>query len=138
MPDLPQLALIQQCPDSDCRAQIGQKHQPGCLVAICVTTGQQRILHGENPPPPADLPIDADVHICGTDVWTGRPHGTDEAAEHGLYVRPAAAADSPLTGWIPCQPGEAGAVPDLDRVVRAGRWNPIRQMFELGSEVRHG
>lgn len=160
MPDLPQLAILDHCPDEDCRVPIGTSHLADCRVAICVSTGQQRILHADdhhvfgelprNPHGGLDLAaldsmdsllVDVaggSVHVCGEDVWTGRRHGTVEAAAYGLFVRWATDAEREATddgpavsGWIPCEPGEPGAVPDLDRVVREGRWNPIRQVWEL-------
>lgn len=147
MPDLPQLPIVDRCPDLDCLVPIGTRHLPECHVAICISTGEQRILHADdrhafgglprNPHGGLDLAaLDAidtltlDVHICGQDVWTGRRHGTVEAAAAGLFVRKADVEGS-LSGWIPCEPGAPGAVPDLDRVVRDGRWNPIRQVWEL-------
>lgn len=130
MPNLPQLARVDRCPD--CTVGIGVKHRIDCLVALCVMTGQARVLHAiDQPPPPAGLPFDLDVHTCGEAVWTGYPAGAVEAAAYGLFVRPADPADAPFVGWIPCEPGEPGAVPDLDRLVRSAQWNPIRQVFEL-------
>ncbi len=139
MPHLPKLAsaeITDQCPD--CKVRIGEQHLADCLVAICIISGQQRALHGELPdlPVPAGLPVDLDVHTCGSDVWTGRLHGVVEAVAYGLWVRPATADESALTeGWVPCEAGEPGAVPDLDRLARTGRWNPIRQVWELAAEV---
>lgn len=146
MPNLPTLALVDRCPEPDCQARIGEKHLIDCHTAICVMTGQQRILHAADPPPPVTIaawcagvvPVDLDVHICGEDVWTGRPHGAVEAAANGLFVRPATTDDAPQTGWLPCQPGEPGAAPDLNRLVRTGTWNPIRQVWELPAEVAGG
>jgi hypothetical protein len=107
-----------------------------------VQTGLQRLLHDVDQPPPPGLPPEltgTNVHICGEDVWAGWPHGTTEAIAYGLTVRPAGADDHPLTGWIPCPPEHPDARPDLDRLVRAGRWNPIRQRWELPEEaVRRG
>ncbi len=111
------------CPDPDCRAPLGAKHLVECDTAICVTTGQQRILHDEHLPLPDD-------HICGQDVWTGHRHGVREAYEHNLFVRAATADDHPLTGWIPCGPGP-DAVADLHRVASTGRWNPDRQRWDI-------
>jgi len=136
MPDLPKLNPVDSCPDSHCEAPIGRKHTMDCLVAVCVTTGQQRILHAGDPPPlTAGLHVEVDAHICGDDVWAGWPHGAVEAAAYGLFVRHTTDADAGLTGWIPCDPGEPGAVPDLDRLARSGTWNPIRQVWEMPAEV---
>jgi hypothetical protein len=125
MPDLPTLALYDQCPDPDCLALIGYPHTTACVMAICVTTGVQRLLH-------TGL---VDVHTCGEDRWTGRAHGAIEAAEYGLFVRLAGPEDHPLTGWIPCTADEPAAVPDLDRLIRTGVWNPDRQIWERLPEV---
>ena len=157
MPDLPQLAIVDNCPD--CKAPVGASHERDCLVAICVTTGQQRVLHQDDAAPPTVQCIDiyparpveptgapcllgcgippwrhvvpVDAHTCGEDVWVGYPHGSVTAASYGLFVRPATAADAPLTSWLPCHADEPGAVPDLDRLVRSGTWNPIEQVWEL-------
>lgn len=132
MPDRP--ALAGNCPDPDCNAAIGEPHLMGCDVAICVMTGNQRILHADEPPAAvtadlAGLPFDVDAHICGEDVWTGWRHGVTEATEHDLFVRMTP------TGWMPCPAGLPGAVPDLDRVVRSGAWNAIRQLWEMPAGV---
>ncbi len=125
MPELPQLALTSTCPDTDCRAHIGQRHSRECTTATCLHNGQQRALHLD----------EQHEHDCGRQVWTGLPAGTVEAAAHGLWVRPAGADDAPATGWIPCEPQTPGAVPDLDRVMRSGQWNRARQRFDLPAEM---
>lgn len=131
MPDLPLLAPTADCPDQDCPATIGQRHGTECSIAICLDSGIQRKLCT------VDTAADR-THGCGEQRWTGYPPGSVEAAAHGLWVRPATADDQPHTGWIPCEPGEPDAVPDLDRVMRAGQWNRARQVWELpeSSEVR--
>lgn len=156
MPDTPRLPLIPTCPDLLCAVPIGTKHGRECLTAICITTGQQRALHQDDPDAAitgcfdihpgtpvtggavlcekgCGIPVwrHGAAHLCGQDVWTGWPHGAIEAAEYGLFVREATTADQPLTGWIPCQPTDPGAVPDLDRLVRSGTWNSVRQVFVL-------
>lgn len=129
MPD--QAALSTNCPDPDCGVPIGAPHVIDCTTAVCVMTGEQRILHTDNPPA-SDLP-GVDVHVCGDTPWSGRLPGADEAAAHHLFVQPA---PPPMSGWLPCPPGTPGAVPDLDRLVRTGRWNPIRQTWELPENIR--
>jgi len=138
MPDLPQLAIADQCPDPGCEVPIGTKHRIDCLTAVCLATGQQRITHADDWHV-AGHPIgNDDGHDCGEDLWTGRARGTAEAAAHGLFVRQATDADAPLTGWIPCQPGDPGAQPDLHRVARAGRWNPVRHVWEMPEAADRG
>jgi hypothetical protein len=136
--DLPQLAITETCPDPDCNAKIGEKHAKGCGVAICITTGQQRLIH-ETVGPDADesLPSGLDVHTCGEDVWVGYPHGALTAAAHGLFARPAKPGD-PTTSWIPCLPDHPDAKPDISRLVHSGRWNPIDQVFELAEATSRG
>lgn len=140
MPHPPQPAPSANCPDLHCQAPIGAPHHHDCLIAICVSTGHQRILHAtdeyaatHSAPLNPDTPIDA--HTCGADVWAGHPHGATTAATAGLFARRATAADAPLTGWIPCPPDEPGAVPDIDRLVRSGTWNRTGQIWELPAEV---
>ncbi len=132
MPSLPQLAPAANCPDRDCGVPIGTKHRPDCQIAICVSTGHQRLIHhhGERRPPVDLGEALVDVHVCGEDVWAGYPHGAVEAAAAGLFVRPAT-PDAPRTRWVPCTPGYPGAVPDLARVVKTGTWNPVRQVWEI-------
>ena len=127
MPQLPQLARTDRCPDEHCRAPIGTEHTRDCHVAICLHTGAQRLPHTEDPPADPD-------HDCGLQTWTGYPPGSVEAAAHGLWVRPATAADTPFTGWLPCQPGDPGARPDLDRVMRSATWDRRRQVYDITTE----
>lgn len=137
MPDLPQLADV--CPDTDCRAPIGTKHRKGCTVAICLSTGVQRALHENDDTllPTPGLTIDVDVHICGDDRWGGWPRGTVEAIEHGMFVQPAAAAHSAGTpGWVRCEAGDPGAVPDIARVLNTGVWDPVRQTWKVAAHGR--
>lgn len=129
MPELPELA--DTCPDHDCKAPIGRKHGMDCSIAICLSTGHQRLLHqnGDTLPAMPGLPIDVDVHICGDDVWSGWPRGTVEAIELGMYVQPALIDHSPGTpGWVRCEAGDPGAVPDIARIL-AGTWDPIAQTW---------
>jgi hypothetical protein len=148
MPDLPTLPTVDRCPDPACDVALGVKHLPECGVAICVSTGHQRLLHD----PSLALAVCVDIypgqpvvggaplchldcgipvwrhggHICGEDVWTGFPHGSIEAVAAGLFVY-----RDDTGGWTPCGPGTPDAVPDLTRVAATGTWNPIRQLWEL-------
>lgn len=144
MLDLPQLAVTEDCPG--CPAQIGQKHHRTCGVAICVTTGVQRLLHiGVKPdqpmlpPPPFILDgVPVDAHVCGDDVWTGHRHGAAEAAAAGLFVRERQPGEPDAPRWIPCRPGTPGAQPDVDRVTRTGTWDPITQRWEISEWIGGG
>ena len=127
MPHLPILAAAERCPDSDCNAEIGQPHTRDCTRVLCIAVGVQRILHLADPP-------DGD-HDCGLDVWTGHPNGTIEAVAQGWFVRPGSAGPDGAR-WVPCGADDPDAVPDLDAVLRAGRWNPTRRIFEL-PELTH-
>jgi hypothetical protein len=127
VPDLPILTAAQLCSDQDCRVPIGVHHDRDCSIALCLATGVQRILHLVDPP--------AGDHDCGTAAWTGFPAGAIEAVAQGWFVRPD--ADGPDTArWVPCGQDDPGAVPDLDAVLRAGRWNRDRRIFDL-PELTH-
>lgn len=151
MPDLPRLPTADSCPA--CPAGIGERHDPDCRVAICVSTGHQRLLHHDQVLPPICVDIHpgqpivggaplchlgcgipvwrhSGVHICGEDVWTGVLPGAAEAVAAGLFVYRD--ADGP---WTPCPAGTPGAVPDLARVVQLGTWDPIQQRWDLPAEV---
>lgn len=158
MPDLPRLPIADRCPDRDCQVPIGVKHQPGCGVAICVSTGHQRRLHHDDqlvPPVCIDIYPDrpvtggaplchlgcgipvwrhARLHICGEDVWTGLPHGAIEAAAAGLFVR----REHDTGPWIACTPGIPGAVPDLTRAMQTGTWDPIQQRWIVPTQAVTG
>jgi len=127
MPHLPILAAAERCPDSDCNAEIGQPHTRDCTRVLCMSDGVQRILHLADPP--------AGDHDCGLAVWIGYPNGAVEAVAAGWFVRPGSAGEHGAR-WVPCEPGDLAAVPDLDAVLRAGRWNAGRQIFEL-PELTH-
>lgn len=142
MPDLPRLPMIpiiDYCPDAECRAAIGMPHEAGCTVAICLSNGQQRVIHEDADilPPTPGQPEGVTLHMCGTDLWAGVPRGTLEAITHELWVRPAGLTDPDGSGWVPCEAEDPAAVPDIARVVASGIWNPITQQWELGArEVR--
>lgn len=132
MPDLPPLA--DTCLDKDCGAGIDKPHGKNCTVAICISTGQQRVLHqlDDTLPPTPGQPDGIDLHICGTDVWRGWPAGTAEAIAYGLFVQPATIGHTPGTpGWVRCEAGDPGAVPDIARVLDVGDWDPIKQTWTI-------
>jgi hypothetical protein len=127
VPHLPILAVVEHCPDSDCRAAIGEPHTRDCTTVLCLTDGVQRTLHLTDPPDGA--------HDCGQAVWTGYPNGAIEAVAQGWFVRPGNAGEHGAR-WVPCQPGDPAAVPDLHAVLTAGRWHSGRQIFVL-PELTH-
>ncbi len=135
MTDLPRLTAATTCPDEDCRVPIGRKHTRECSVAICIMTGCQRVLHSAAPPGRLIPAPGFDEHVCGEDVWSGYPHGAVEAAAAGLFVRERRPGDPGRRRWIPCEPSHPDATPDLDRVIRAGYWNPVRQVWEIPTAV---
>lgn len=120
------LLVAETCPDADCETPIGLPHLRDCHIATCLPTGVQRLLHTIEPP--------AGDHHCGDQVWAGHHGGAIEAFVEGWFVRPAVPGD-PGDGWIPCNPGEPGAVPDLDRVARSGTWNPDKRRWEIPLEA---
>ncbi len=127
MPKPTILAAVERCPDPECNVKLGEQHRRDCTQTLCLTDGIQRILHLTEPP--------SGDHDCGQAVWIGYPNGAIEAVAQGWFVRPAAAGPDGA-GWVPCGQDEPGAVPDLDAVLRAGRWNRARQIFEL-PELTH-
>lgn len=133
MPDPPRLPAADSCPDQNCQVPIGAEHQTGCGIAICMSTGHQRLLHEDGPRRPlADLGHGlVDAHVCGDDQWTGVLPGAAEATAAGLFVY----RENDTGPWIPCPPDTPGAAPDLTRVTQTGVWDPIRQRWTLPDEV---
>ena len=134
MPGPPTLPLSDKCPDSDCNVSIGERHRSRCIIAICVMTGQQRLIH-DSIGATEDTDPGAAFHTCGKDVWVGYPHGALTAATHGLFARPSQQPGDPSLSWIPCSPDHPDARPDIPRLVSSGRWDPIAQVFELTPAV---
>lgn len=86
----------------DCGVPPGQPHADGCDTARCLATGYQRLSCGRE--------HEAGDLDCGQDVWTGTWPGVDDAIRLGWYAR-----ETPH-GLQRCGPGDAGAMPDLNRL----------------------
>jgi hypothetical protein len=96
------------CPD--CGAAIHQQHRDGCDVARCVRHGYQ-LLSCPGPGPHG--------WAARSDTWSGFWPGELECMAYGFYAKPN--PNGP--GWVPCEVTEPGAVPDLNRLYREGRWD---------------
>ncbi|MER5608318.1 hypothetical protein AB0F93_03680 [Micromonospora tulbaghiae] len=128
MPQLPALAPTSNCPSLACRAPVGQPHTEECETAVCLPTGEQRILHR------GDRLADLLDHDCGQDTWTGQHYGIAECQEYGWYVRRATSSDPDGAAWVPCEPNHPNAVPDLDRLARHGVWHPADRRWYRRAE----
>jgi hypothetical protein len=110
---------LHPCPD--CGVAPGEEHHPHCDVARCLHHGGQRlgcVLDNIAPDEP-------DGHDCGKDVWTGEWPGDAECREFGWYARRNPAGP----GYLPCDPHDDGAVPDLNRLVTEATWDPEQGRF---------
>lgn len=97
------------CPD--CGVAPGQMHAAGCDVAACGACGGQRLSCGC----PANEPVLP---------WSGEWPGEAECREFGWY-----AVLVPGSGWVPCLPTAAGAVPDLSRLYAEADWDRAQGRF---------
>ena len=58
--------------------------------------------------------------------WSGVWPGVAECREFAWFARLV-----PGRGWVPCRPGEEGAVEDLNRLGTEGVWDRERKRFVL-------
>lgn len=132
------MALPATCPD--CGAGIGTAHIPGCDVARCLWTGQQRlqcvgqlaaescrIIRPQNPDLADELAhylsLDDPDHDCGEHIWDGTWPGEQDAIDLGLWCYGPP--------WRPCSPDHPEARPDLNRLAVEGRWDRTQQKWVL-------
>lgn len=86
---------VAKCPD--CGVEPGTPHHDGCDIEICTACKGQRML------------CECAGHDPARAAWTGEWPGKSEAREHGWYTVWT------KLGWVSCDEGVAGAVPDLNR-----------------------
>jgi hypothetical protein len=103
------------CPD--CNTTIGKYHVLGCDVETCPCCGRQLLLCLET----GCRAVPADSHLWPPPLddrlaWSGFLPGEAECHKLGWFMKQVKTGQ-----WLSCKPGEAGAVPDLERVVRARR-----------------
>lgn len=122
----PMLEQVPACPD--CAAGIGEAHDDGCDVAVCLTTGEQRIQCDgyEGRLVEADdghlTYINQGVeHDCGQQTWTGYWPGKLECVEFGWWCQDRT---SEGLGFVHCAPDAPGARPDLNRLGLDTVWDP--------------
>jgi hypothetical protein len=58
--------------------------------------------------------------------WSGEWPGKAECRQFGWFARLEEGR-----GWVPCQPGEPGAIEDLNRLHAAALWDPRKKRFVL-------
>ena len=110
----------------DCGASPGEPHGDDCDTAICVRTGQQRILCGVRPVFRGAELIDMEGYSphpdedCGRDIWTGHWPGEMDAIRLGWYAR---FVPNGNPSWVRCGKDDEGARPDLNRLAIDGQWN---------------
>lgn len=101
-------------PCGDCRVQPGERHDQGCDVARCISTGEQWIqcpgethqYHGRE--------YGEHAGICLPDIWTGVWPGEMEAIEFGWYCY--FGPDYGEHGWVRVAASNPRARPDLNRI----------------------
>jgi hypothetical protein len=109
----------------DCGAAIGERHQDGCGVECCPYCGGQLLsclcggLSGDDDYPPDDrLPWDG--------IWPGER----ECREFGWFAK----RNWGGVGWVPCEPDEPGAIPDLNRLHTEATWSRKLKRWVLPSK----
>lgn len=125
----------------DCRAIPGAFHSPGCDVERCPDCGGQLISCGCLDDRKKTAWIEKNLL-----PWTGIWPGSEEAIELGLYCRwepnerfeaevkrvgldRALRTLGPAGRWIPCEEDDAGAGPDLSRMVEMSVWDRKKKRF---------
>lgn len=68
------------CPSSLCHVAVGFPHTQQCDIAVCLSTGAQRVMRDH-------IPANDPSHECGNDVWTGFYSGEREALGYGVPLR---------------------------------------------------
>ena len=131
MPNLKKLSR-QRCRCHDCGARPGEYHQLGCDVERCPRCGGQfleclacgceKSEPGEPWPPPLD----------DRQVWTGEWPGVQECREFGWYAKPKPDG----TGYIPCEPGDPGAAPDLNRLFSMAEWDRQEKRYVFKNRAK--
>jgi hypothetical protein len=101
----------------DCGARPGQLHKEGCDVERCPGCGFQRITCGCT---------DDDIRGLPRQAWTGEWPGWAECREFGWYAKLV-----PGRGWVPCDPDEPGARPNVNRLLTEATWDRKRGRFVL-------
>ena len=86
-------------PCCNCGVAPGQQHEQGCTVARCIYCGWQ------------DISCDCGDLDRPMTTWTGIWPGDLECVEYGLFSKWG-------PPWIPCDPDEPGAGPDLNELNR--------------------
>ena len=109
-PDRPDNPAEAGCPD--CGTPRSGPHADQCDVAECLATGLQRL----------SCPHD---HDHGQDTWTGTWPGEADAVRLGLWAVGVAGE-----GWVACEPGTPGAVPDLNTLFATCVWSPASVSWE--------
>jgi hypothetical protein len=104
-------------PCSSCDAPPGSYHTPGCDVERCPDCGLQHI----------------SCSHAGTArehprlAWTGKWPGATECEEFGWY----AVMNLHGPGWVSCEPGTPGSIPDINRLYKEAKWDPKQARFVL-------
>lgn len=142
MDDVDQLLNVRRCPEKACAVLPGGEHVPECALAVCLLTGEQRILHLDDQDETfrivAGLPENGvDGHDCGADVWTGEQNGAADCRRFGWYVRLGRGRARQL-GWIPCPPDHPDAQLDFYRLWTDAAWCPVEKRWTLREETVGG
>lgn len=97
----------QRCPD--CGVEPGAMHWRDCDIEQCPNCGRQLLT----------CRCSEAQRACRL-PWTGHYPGIAECMEFGWYAKFV-----PSRGWVRCDPGEEGAMEDLNRLMMEAEWDPL-------------
>jgi hypothetical protein len=103
--------VLQDCPV--CGARPEELHKPGCDIEQCAYCGGQSSRCGCFDEDPLDDEFQDSVRLR----WAGEWPGKRECREFGWYAKWTEG------GWEPCDPGDEGAIEDLDRLQAQTVWD---------------
>jgi hypothetical protein len=103
----------------DCGVSPGQLHVEGCDVEACPYCGHQVISCCCATQELIGVPDDDRM------PWAGEWPGEAECRKFGWYAR----INRCGPGWVPSGPEEAGAIPDLNRLLAEARWDRGRKRW---------
>ena len=117
---------LTDCPD--CGAKPGEIHILGCTAERCCYCGGQLLMclicdgcpeldDEELWAPPLDDRLE----------WTGTWPGEEECREFGWYAKACPG------GWVPCDPEDPKAIPDLNRLYSDARYDRNKRRFVFRS-----
>lgn len=95
-----------------CEVQVNSPHLDGCTIGRCKEHGEQKFACAE------------DGKHSPT-IWKGEYPGTSEAITRGWFAKRIEGK-----GWVQCEPNDADAHPDLNRVVSELIWDSDSESYK--------